>query len=72
MQDLNHQPSPPELDPRSLKAALAKAGETVDLRSGSQPEQCPFNHRVFLWAVVLGPFDSGGVCSVGLYLVYGL
>ena len=28
--------------------------------------------RVFLWALVMGPFDSCGVCSIGPHFVYGL
>ena len=27
---------------------------------------------VFLWALVVGPFDPGGVCSMGPCLVYGI
>ena len=27
--------------------------------------------RVFLWALALGPCDSGGVCYIGPHLVYG-
>ena len=36
---------------------------------GQQPPKAP---RVCLWALVMGPFDSGGVCSMGPYLVYGI
>ena len=28
--------------------------------------------RVFLWALVMGPFDSGGVCSMGPCFVYSV
>ena len=28
--------------------------------------------RVFLWALVMGPFASGGACSVGSYFDYGI
>ena len=28
--------------------------------------------KVFLWALVMGPLDSGGACSMGPYLVYGI
>ena len=28
--------------------------------------------RVFLWALVMGPFESGGVCSMGPCFVYGI
>ena len=27
--------------------------------------------RAFLWALVMGPFDSGGVCSMGPCFEYG-
>ena len=29
-------------------------------------------YRVFLWALVMGPFDSGGVCSTGPGIVYDM
>ena len=27
---------------------------------------------LFLWALVMGPFDSGGICSMGPHVVYGI
>ena len=27
--------------------------------------------RAFLWALVMGPFDSGGVCSMGPSFEFG-
>ena len=30
-----------------------------------------YSLRVLLWALVMGPFDSGGVCSMGPYFLYG-
>ena len=29
-------------------------------------------YRVSLWALVMGPFDSGGVCSTGPGIVYDM
>ena len=31
-----------------------------------------YSLRVFLWALVLGPFDSGGVGSMGSSAIYGI
>ena len=30
------------------------------------------NERAFLWALVVGTFDSGGVCSMGPCFVYAM
>ena len=31
-----------------------------------------FELWVFLWAFVMAPLDSGGVCSMGSYFVFGI
>ena len=33
---------------------------------------CCLHLRVVLWALVMGPFDSGGVSSLGPCFVYGI
>ena len=30
------------------------------------------NLRVFLWGLLMGPLDSGGVCSMGRHSVFGI
>ena len=51
------------------------------LRGASPPPHSATLHRIHykdhflwlcLWALVMGPFDSGGVCSMGPCLLYGI
>ena len=52
-----------------LTAAPTRGAGALPGASG----RTPINLRVFLWALAMGLFDSGGVCSMGgLYFVYGI
>ena len=59
--------------------AASCASVAQEFPSGSIPEDRSWSEglaasyqRAFLWALAMGPFDSGGVCSMGPYSVYGI
>ena len=61
--DLGTRQAGPKLSQEDhLGSALPRCGEL----------EGPPDPRVFLWALVMGPFDSGGVSSMGAYSEYGI
>ena len=46
-----------------------RVASSIDREARISEMECP---RIFLCALVMGPFDFGEVCSMGLYFIYGI
>ena len=56
---------------RTGRRVVAQRGQQQSVGAAEELGRASLPLRVVLWALVMGPFDSGGVCSMGPYFVYG-